>query len=384
MRHRLLFALLAAFALTACEVPVFPTDDTPAPATRIEGTIEVLVSAGYPYGPAVLFRYSCADPPPPTGAGRPIDFLIVPETEFVEGSAPFVFPSVPPDSCSILGGFLDRDRDFHYAFTTAAQATAGDVSFGFVDVATGSADGDWIEPVLDVELRAETVEPWDRPVFALEDVSEGDDDDSAAPTGPEWPRLVLDGDPEALGRLFTTLQTSPVRTDLGDHDDPRFQVVFAPDLDGDGFPDDFNGDGQYDIVWPQVLFFRLDPEDPTGEAESDPRVVIPGIILPANPFAPLDTSVNLLSQAFDQGVAFDGVSRRAGERLLIVVPALVVTAPAPAPVRTPLEHVQASGVEVTGLYRALVMNPTGQLWFLPNELATDVVTQGGYFSVVAE
>ena len=379
-RFGVLLALLAA-GLMACDVPVHPTDDAPAPATRIDGTVEVLVSSGYPYGTAVLFRWSCANPPPPMGSGSPVDFLLVPETEFVEGSAPFTFPSVPPDTCSILGGFIDRDRDFHYAFTSAGQATAGDVSFGFVEVTTGSADGDWIEPITDVEVRAETIEPWDRPVFTLLDAAAGDDDDSAEVVGPLWPSMTLDGDPAAINQLFTTLDVEPLRTDLGDHDLPRFQVIFGTDEDGDGLPDDDNGDGLYDVDWPRVLLFRLDPDDPTGLTESDPRVVLPGVVLPLNPFAPLDDSVNLLGQAFAEGVPFDGSARMAATKMLIVVPDLVVTNSEPLEL-APIEAVQATGIEVTGRYRVLVMNPTGQLWYVPNELAGLEVSQGGYFSVV--
>ena len=71
--------------LTACEVPLAPTDFTPAPATRIEGVVEVDVDGGAPGGPAILVRYDCANPPPPVGTGTPADFLVVEESAFQHG-----------------------------------------------------------------------------------------------------------------------------------------------------------------------------------------------------------------------------------------------------------------------------------------------------------
>jgi len=372
-----LLCLLSVFALSSCDVDVAPTDDAAAPATRIDGTVRVGVDQGYAYGPAVLFRYSCEDPPPPAGSGRPLDFLVLRETDFVNGEAPFTFPAVPPETCSVLGGFIDRDRNFHYLFTVTGQATQGDVSMGFVTVTTGEADGEWIEPIEDVVLDAETIETHDRPSFELPD--QGDDDDSAGE--PVWPSMELDHDPETTQRNFFDIGTTPIDSSLVEADAPVFKVILGTDEDGDGVPDDDNGDGLPDVDWPRVLLFRLDPDDPDGLTESDPRVVIPGVVLALNPFAPLDNESNLMTQAALQGIPLDGQTPLLRDTLKLVVPDLVIVQSSPL-ILAPIEEIRASGTEVTGRYRVLVMNPTGQLWYMPNELAAELVAQGGTFSVV--
>lgn len=376
-----LVCLLAVLGLVGCDVEVAPSDDAAAPATRIDGVVTVGVDQGYPYGPAVLFRYSCENPPPPVGSGRPVDFLVLPETAFVNGSADFTFPAVPPESCSILGGFIDRDRNFHYLFAVTGQATQGDVSVGFVTVTTGAADGDWIEPVEGIRLEAETVESHDRPSFALPNEAEGDDDDSAPAADPIWPSLELDHDIETLQRNFLDIRTDGVVSSLVEAEEPIFKVILGTDEDGNGTPDDDNGDGLPDVDWPRVLLFRLDPDDPSKLTESDPRVVLPAVVLPYNPFAPLDEDNNLLDQAELLGVPLDGETVILRETLKLVVPDLVIVQSSPL-ILAPIEEIIANGTEVTGEYRVLVMNPNGQLWYTPNELADELVGQGATFSVI--
>lgn len=368
----------AALALAACEVPIVPTDDTPGPATRIEGTIEILVSGGVPRGPAIVTRYDCADPPPPAGSGRPVDFLVVPEQEFRHGSAPFVFPSVPAESCSLLTGFVDRDRDFHYALTVTGQATAGDLWLDAVQVLTGGIlYDDWIEPVVGVRLRAEREVLHDRPAFAIRpwQIPVGDDDVVEV-----MPFMQMGDAPLTTATVFLAIDAVTFVTDMLEVSDPALSVVLGTDEDGDGMPDDDNGDGLPDVDDPQVLLFRLDPDDPT--AESDPRVVLPGVVLSLDPTDPTDPATNLVMQAYGAGIPFDGVTQMHVQSLLLAVPGLVVTSTEPL-VLTPIESVAAAGVEVVGLYRVMVMNPNGQLWYLPNELAGPALPeQGAAFEVV--
>ena len=388
MKQLLLIAAAAtALSLTSCDVPVNATVDTAGAATRIEGTVRVFVDNGLPLGPAVLFRYDCDNPPAPIGSGRPVDFLIVSDTEFTNGQADFIFPAVPADSCVLIGGFLDRDRDFHYAFTMAAQATAGDVSIPLVEVLTEPlGDDDYIEPTTGVLLRAEIIEPYDRPAFELpfDEVPIGDDDDSAAPTEIVYPSMELgETSGSTVTRVFD-LQLRPLVSDLVEVDDPIFAAILGTDLDENGIPDDDNGDGRADVDWPRVLLFRLDPDDPTGATESDPQVVITGVVMSSNPFAPLDAEANLITQAGLQGIPFDGVTPLYRETLKIAVPGLVITSSVPL-VLAPIEDIAASGTDVLGRYRVLVMNANGQLWYIPNELVDfGVADQGGYFSVVDE
>jgi hypothetical protein len=377
MIHKLL-VVLTALALTACEIEVNGSEDAAPPASRIDGIVTIGVDQGYPYGPVVLFRWSCEDPPPPLGSGRPVDFLVLPETDFVHGEAAYTFPSVPPETCSVLGGFIDRDRNFHYVYTVTGQATKGDVSIPFVFVTTGPADGDWVEPILGIDLAAEVVETHDRPSFALPNDAAGDDDDSAAPI---WPSLELDHDIDTLQRNFVNITIAPVDSSLVQADAPIFKVLLGTDEDGDGIPDDDNGDGQPDVDWPRVLLFRLDPDDPTRLTESDPRVVLPAVVLPNNPFSPLDFDTNMLLQAEAQGIPLDGETVLLVDKLRLVIPDLVVVQASPL-ILAPIEEIIANGTDVVGEYRFLVMNPNGQLWYTPNEIAGELVGQGATFSVL--
>ncbi len=378
MKHIRVAALAAALLLVACEVPVFPTDQTPDPSTRIEGTIEVAVSNGLPLGPAVLSRYDCDNPPPPVGSGRPVDFLIVAQEDFWQGSAPFVFPSVPADTCALLAGFIDRDRDFHYGLTITGQATAGDVWLDPVVVQTGALGvDDWIEPSVDVRIRAERLVEYDRPVFGIRpwQVPIGDDDVMEV-----MPFMELGAGPGTTPTVFFALDTTTFTTDLVEVASPAFSVVLGTDEDGDGMPDDDNGDTVPDVDEPTVLLTRLDPDDPLTEA--DPPVVLPGVVMSLDPTDPMNPETNLVLQALGAGLPLDGVTPMQLPSMILAVPGLVVTSIDPL-LLTPIESVAATGVEVTGQYRLMVMNPNGQLWYVPNELGSlGLESQAGVFEVV--
>ena len=347
--------------LSSCEVPVAGTAYTPEPATYIAGSIRLDDGSEEPGGPAILFRFDCAAPPPPTGAGAPVDFVVVPEESFEGGSAPFIFPLVPANSCHIIGGFVDRDRDFHYAYSVTSQASAGDLSVSAVVSEVGEAveGSEWIEPVTDLLLRAETSVPLERPAFEPVDLQGGE---------PAAPTLYLDAEGQSLGDVLFQLRSHEVRSNLVDVEAPVFTVVFAPDGDGDGLPDDLNGDTLPDILWPKVVIRRLDPSDGTNQRLSDPLVQLAAVALPLNPLDPEDAESDLLTQATSLGVPIDGESILPATRLTVLVPGLVVTSLEPLEL-APLEEIAASGVEVIGRYQLLVMNSTGQTWSLPNELS---------------
>jgi len=346
---------LLPLLLAGCTVPIGGVPETPAPATRIEGTLTVEADPGEPLGPAILVRYACDDPPPPAGTGSPQDFLILAEDAFDGGRAEYVFPSVPAGACVLLTGFIDRDRDFHYAFSTAGQATAGDVAIDPVTVVTEELDGDLAAPSLGVDLVARTVVPLERPVFTfrMEGASEPGGGMALGPAVGTTPNTLL------------RLTTQDLESDLVDASSPRFTVVFAPDTDGDGWPDDNNADGAPDVLWPRVLFFRLDPEDPAGLTRAEPPVLLPGVVLPLDLAAPMDLTTNLVLQSRLAGLPFDGQSLLPVADLRVAVPPLVVTDLATSSV-APLEGVEG---DVFGDYQVLVMNSTGQVWNLPNELA---------------
>jgi hypothetical protein len=344
--------------LAACEVPVAPTDSTPAVATRIEGIVEVSIDDGTPGGPAILVRYACDNPPPPVGTGTPLDFVVLEEDRFEHGEAAFIFPQVPPESCVLLTGFIDRDRDFHYAYGVTGQVTAGDVAIGQVTVQTGAADGEYVEPILGVNLEAEVVVPLERPVFNYRVVG-AEDAGASIPVGP-----VVGSTPT----MYLDFETASLESDLIDQDNPLFTLVFGPDGDEDGFPDDLNGDGAPDVVWPRVLFFKLDPSDASGLTRADPTVLLPGVVLPFDTNDAMDLSMNRIEQARAAGIPFDGASIMPVTTMRVAVPPLVVTDLATRST-VDLEAFAASGINVLGDYQVLVMNSTGQVWNLPNELA---------------
>jgi len=351
--------LLMLSLLLGCDVPVAGNEKTPAPSTWIGGTLRLDDGSAEPGGPAFLFRFACDDPPPPAGSGLPQDFVVVPEESFDGASAPFVFPLVPADACYLLGGFVDRDRDFHYAYSATSQATAGDLAVAATQVEVGQLAGDWIEPVTGMILRANTLVEIERPAFRTIGLSSG---------VAEVPGLSLDPAGSPIGDALFGLESRDVESDLVDVTAPFFTVVFAPDGDGDGLPDDLNGDGIPEILWPRIAIRRLEPTDPQALTLSDPTVQLAALPLPFNPLDPADPAWDLIAQALALGIPFDGQSVLPATSLALLVPGLVVTSLEPLEL-TPIADVAASGAEVLGRYQILVMNSTGQTWSLPNELS---------------
>ncbi len=350
-------SLALVLSAVACEVPIQATSGTPDPATWIGGTVWIQDGGdGSPGGAVILFRYSCDEPPPPSGFGRPVDFLVLSEEEFEGGAANFVFPGVEADVCALLTGFADRDRDFHYAYGVTSQPTAGDLSITPRTVQTGIVDGEYIAPVEGVVLRAETVVPLERPAFQLLDLA-------GVPANPSLPIASIGVTQSALFKVAAL----DIRSDLVDVNTPVFTVVMAPDGNGDGLPDDLNGDGMPDVVWPQVLVRRLDPNAPSGLEVEEPGVLLPGVVLSVNPLDPTDAESNLTALAAAQGIPFDGQTPLLRSELIVAAAPQVVTNLEPLELVS-LDAVYASGGEVTGGYQVLVMNSTGQLWNLPNEL----------------
>ena len=349
--------LLLAAAFVSCDVPVSATEDTHPPSAWIGGELSIDRAAA-PGGPAFVFRYDCDDPPPPAGSGRPRDFLVVPEDRWDEGRAAFTFPTVAPGTCALLAGFIDRDGDFDVAYGVTAQATAGDVAFTPLAVTVGPEEGGDVAPIGDLRLRAETVVPLERPAFTALDVATG-----------VSPVILLGAAPGTTPNTILSISAVDLQTDLLDVDPSLFTVVFAPDADGNGLPDDGNGDGGPDVVWPRVLVRQLDPLDPTGMTVVDGGVTLPGVIMAANPQDPTNPATNLLMQSAMQGLPFDGQAVLLTTGFLVVVPPLVITSLDPLTL-SPIEAVAASGLTVRGDYQILLMNRTGQVWNLPNELVS--------------
>ena len=355
-------------ALAGCDVPFAPTDETPVPATRIDGWFELDSFGDDSEGDAVLLRYDCDEPPPPAGGGSPVDFLLVGESAFVDGRAPFSFSSIPPESCSIVSGFVDRDDDFHYALGVMAQATAGDIALSSVQRQVGAVEGDtdFIEPASPVLLRALAEFTTDPPAYRL------------AGWPAAIPTMSLGATPLSTAPVQVEFLSTTVSTDMLSLGAPAFSVVLGADEDGDGLPDDDNGDGLPDIDWPIVQLQRLDGEASDGST-SDPPVVLVGVTMALDPQAP--SQYNLLAAAAAQGVAADGYSVLTVQTLRLVIPGLVLASTDPVQL-VPIENVVAAGTDVTGIYRILMIEPDGRVWYLPNELAeVGVPSQAGYFRI---
>ncbi len=355
----------------ACAVPVEPREHTAEPATVLGGVIELGDFGPEPGGDAVLFRYDCASPPPPLGTGRPVDFLLVPESRFDEGHARFVFSSVPAEVCSLILGFIDVDDDFHYALDITAQPSAGDLALGSAQRVTEGVEDevDFIDPPPPVTLRPTSVYGHDRPAFRVV----GQEDEL---------EMLLGTMPGTTSPLRMDLVSTVFTTDVLRLEDPAFDVIFGSDEDGDGLPDDGNGDALPDVDWPKVFVQRLDPTDPTGATLADPPVLLPGVVMAVDP-EEQSSEYNLLAEAEALGIALDETGLLVTTEIRIYVPALAVTSLDPLEL-TPLESVAASGVPVAGAYSILVMNSDGRLWQLPNVLAgLGVVSQGVTVEVVA-
>ena len=360
-----LVLLLGLPVLAACDlVPIVPRAETPQPTTLLSGTVDLQDFSASPGGDVVLFRYRCEEPPPPSGSGRPEDFLLVPADRFEGGEAPFVFASVPAESCVLVGGFIDRDDDFHYAVDISAQPTGGDVALQLIVRTTGGPEegSEYIEPPAPLQLRPDFTYAHDGPLFQIE----GD-----APV-----EMILGSEAGTTPPLRLDIEAVSIDSDFLRAPDTAFDVVLAADADGDGLPDDLDGDLAPDVLWPQVRAMKLDPDDPSGLALADPPVVLPAVVMSVDPAAEPGV-YNLVESAIAAAQPFDGESSFERTRLRLYVPGFLVTNTDPLEL-LPVENANAAGIDVEGDYALLVMNPDGRFWRLPNLLATD-----GYSSQAA-
>ncbi len=381
--QRTLAALLVAatLALSGCELDVVPNRDSTPEASAISGVVRV---DGALYGAVYLMLYSCDDPPPPSGSGSPVDFVVLPRTDFTDRQADFVFPLVTAGdpgtedteagaACYLIAGFVDSDNDFNPFFGVTGQVTAGDIGGDPVVVSVPGAaiDGEPIPLVDGVVVELTTPVPFDRPSFEVWPTHLSS---SAGPCGTAVDEgtplgLSIGKDTEYPGPydlVCATMEALPLETNLVDVKAPLFSMVFAADDDGDLLPDDLNGDTIPDVIWPKVLLQRLDTTDPYLLTTQDPPALIPAIVLPQDLLG--DPAYDHIMDYMLAGNPFDGETVYPVDHLNLLVPELLVTDADTLQTET-LENVAASGMELTGLYQILVMNSSGQVWSTPNELA---------------
>lgn len=265
--------------------------------------------------------------PPPEGTSSPLSFIVVPESAFFsveeqgEGlfAAPFTIPTVPGGRYQVRA-FLDADGDFRPTIPLLAQPTAGDVGGGFVDDAGEfrilEVRDDAATPQITVRVGLPI--PVERPGFA-----------HSSTTSFTVPYAT----PQTLILSSRAIQA----TDVTMKPECTSFLVQYVDVDGDGTPDDSNGDHLPDL-YPQVLLRRINGPGETG------TILIPGIIDPL-PYQDALSVVPAVPTA----------------TLAVLLPPLAVeqTAdgltflPAPPP----------------GEYETIVISGTGQTWQVPNDLA---------------
>jgi hypothetical protein len=357
-----------------------------------------VVVQGRARGNAVGFLYDATRPPPPQGTGRPVSFVIVPQeaifaSDLDTGSlgpftAPFVFPLVPPGRY-LLRGFIDTDTcragkqpchgpDFIPWFNVTAEPNVDDVAGAAVDPVTrvprvvevGVSDSGVPLPVLGVSVSfsdTATV-PADRPVFEVVGTSRFEPGES---------------------QKLLQLRARPIREGAVDLRAPIFLVRYM-DEDRDGEPDDLNRDGSPEL-WPRIVVRKLadgtaltDENDLDNNGVLDPEGVQyahvdstrdgePGLVVLAADFVP-DAFLAGLSDA--QGRPDTGLVVPATELTVVVRPigidARNPSAPAVLKVVPP------------GRYSVTVLQSTGQVWRVPNELAPELAASRGLPSLQSQ
>ncbi len=373
--------------LSGCDPEVVGNRDSVPTQSSISGTVIV---DGAVTGDVVLLLYMCDEPPPPRGSAKPMDFILVPSTEFVNGEAEFIFPNIDPGAdatadgdalanCYLMSGFMDADHDWTPFYDVAGQPTAGDIMSGEneIDVYGALEVGGFPEPVTDVVIKLETPIEHDRPVFdmVMTHTSTG-----ASKCGVELeepgPLTYAVGKQTDYDSPYdmacATMSALPISTPVVDQSDPMFHIVFEPDLDGDGYPDDTNGDGTIgDVKYPRILFVRLDPDDPTKLTRAGDTVILPGVVFPADLTDLGNPYTNPLSAYLAKGLPFDGETGIYSPELKFALPELVVANPYVTPPETvpiPDYMDQYPTVDVLGEYQINVVMATGQIWYTPNLL----------------
>ncbi|QRO01521.1 hypothetical protein JRI60_22120 [Archangium violaceum] len=298
-------------------------------SARVEGSV---APSGPARGNAYLFLFAPGEAPPEQ-RGEPRYVTAVPEVRLAAGDARFRFSEVGPDVYR-LWGFLDANGD--------ADLT--------VDVLAQPGAGDWV-PESSVELN---VQPGQvlaadlalprrvlRPLPAFQVVEQG-----------EGSVLTLTDSATAI----TSFSVKSEGFGLLRGEAPRFFVRLA-DSNGDGTPDDVNGDGVFDL-WPQ-FFLRFVPRPgqtvPLDSQGRPAQVLVP--LLP-NP-AP-----------FLGGLQGDPSREIAADLLqLFVIPLAQAVTDEPGRGRV----VTTLGAIPVGEYELWCVNDEGGSWFVPNDLGRRTV-----------
>ncbi|HEX8440680.1 hypothetical protein [Archangium sp.] len=390
---------LASVLATGCEPPpVVPTADRRQNQqhSRLEGNVVVQSRAR---GNAIVLLYDAERPPPPQGSGRPLSFTVIPAERLFGSSlgdtstsgpftAPFTFSLVAPGRY-LLRGFIDTDTcragaqpchgpDFIPWYSVTGEPNAGDVGGAAVDAITRAPRVVEVATDPDGVLQATTGVT----VSFSDSVS----------TVPERPAFQVVGearfDPTA-GPKRLELKPLQVREGVVDLRSPVFLVRYV-DEDGNGVPDDANGDGQPDL-WPRVVLRKLvdgpgladeNDLDRNGLLDAEgvdyPRLDgssdgLPDQVVLAAGLAPDPTLMDALRKP-------DGTPRMEP----VAVPSLgVLVLPRALDARNPRAPAQLQSVP-RGRYALTLVQFTGQTWRVPNELSPLLATERGLPSVESQ
>jgi hypothetical protein len=375
---------LSTLLTLGCEPPpVVATSDRQqhVRSARIEGSVVV---QGPARGNAVVFLYDAERPPPPQGTGHPVAFAVVPQEELFGSesgtsttgpfTAPFIFPLVRPGHY-LLRGFIDTDTcrtaakpchgpDFIPWYNVTAEPNVGDVAGATVDLATRAPrvievreaeDGTPI-PVLGVTVSfsdSATV-PVDRPAFEVLGPS------TIEPTG---------------GVKLLKLRARPIREGAVNLGAPLFLVRFM-DEDRNGVPDDANGDGSPDL-WPRVVVRKLadggsgltDENDLDNNGVLDEQGVDYAHLTSPADGAPdlVVLAAGIVPDALPPGL-YDSNGRAIMDAVLPLPELTVAVRPAAFDARNPSAPAPLLKMP-SGRYAVIVLQSTGQVWRVPNELA---------------
>lgn len=366
-------ALASVLGLGCDSPPVVPTADVRQNTrnARIDGNLVVQSRAR---GNAVVFLYDADRPPPPQGTGRPITFTVVPAEQLFgpalagDTPGPFVAPfsfSLVPAGRYMLRGFIDvngcgsdagadcRRSDFNPWYGVTSEPNAGDVGGAAVDASgrpltvevVADADGQ-PQPLTGVAVSfSDTARVLrDRPTFQ-----------------------VVQGDGQ-LGSSQKLLRLQPLSIHDGAVDQrPEGFAVSYLDADNDGTPDGF---------WPRVVVRKLandasnlvDENDLDRDGVPDDTGVdyaradgsqdgVPDVVVLNARLVP-DSIIAALTDE-------NGNPRMEGA----VVPELVVEVrPQALDARVSTNPVPLRELP-RGRYAVVLIQPSGQTWRVPNELA---------------
>ena len=302
-------------------------------------------------------------------------------------TAPFAFSLVPPGRY-LLRGFIDADTcrtgvqpchgpDFIPWYGVTGEPNAGDVGGAAVDALTLAPRVVEVGPGADGTLQAAT------------GITVSFSDSATVPERPAFEVVGGNRLEPSAGPLRLELRPLSLHEGVVDVRPPAFLLRYV-DENGDGVPDDANGDGNPEL-WPRVVVRKLaDAPDLTDENDLDrnglldevgvdyphadgSRDGLPDLVVLAASLVPDPATMDALRNP-------DGTPRMEP----VPVPKLeLVIHPQALDVREPSNPVPLQSLP-SGRYALTLVQFTGQTWRLPNELSPSLAPALGLPSVESQ